>query len=140
MDSWNTSFLLGWPIFRGYFLVSGSVTSLRFNVFLSVFQCTQMSNLYLMYGQNFRMQKYVYIYIYVLEFISPSGWRIHPTNTSPFAPTQYPVHHLVVLEIMQQTNKQSKHKHKHKDKHKHKTQQNKTKQNKTKQGGSLLIN
>ena len=25
MDGWNTSFLLGWPIFRGELLVSGSV-------------------------------------------------------------------------------------------------------------------
>ena len=27
MDGWNTSFLLGWPIFRGELLVSGSVQS-----------------------------------------------------------------------------------------------------------------
>ena len=26
MDGWNTSFLLGWPIFRGKLIVSGSVT------------------------------------------------------------------------------------------------------------------
>ena len=26
VDGWNTSFLLGWPIFRGELLVSGSVT------------------------------------------------------------------------------------------------------------------
>ena len=25
MDGWNTSFLLGWPLFRGELLVSGSV-------------------------------------------------------------------------------------------------------------------
>ena len=25
MDGWNTSFLLGWPIFRGKLLVSGRV-------------------------------------------------------------------------------------------------------------------
>ena len=25
MDGWNTNFLLGWPIFRGELLVSGSV-------------------------------------------------------------------------------------------------------------------
>ena len=25
MDGWNTRFLLGWPIFRGYMLVPGSV-------------------------------------------------------------------------------------------------------------------
>ena len=26
MDGWNTTFLLGWPIFRGELLVSGSVS------------------------------------------------------------------------------------------------------------------
>ena len=30
MDGWNTSFLLGWPIFRGEMLVSGRVTATCF--------------------------------------------------------------------------------------------------------------
>ena len=29
MDGWNTGFLLGWPIFRGELLVSGSLPSLK---------------------------------------------------------------------------------------------------------------
>ncbi len=32
MDGWNTSFLLGWPIFRGELLISGSVLSLSLPV------------------------------------------------------------------------------------------------------------
>ena len=38
MDGWNTSFLLGWPIFMGELLVSGSVifrSHLRYQAFMA---------------------------------------------------------------------------------------------------------
>ena len=33
MDAWNTSFLLGWPIFRGELLVSGGVSEIEIPIF-----------------------------------------------------------------------------------------------------------